>query len=206
MRRLAVLLIGCLALGLGKVDFVMGQKRFEEVSAPALGEIPKLIKQLKDKDKDKRHIAVLKLARRGELRQEDVLEAAAAIVELANSDPDDTVRDAACYALGVIMLGGEDAVTALTKRVEEDKNLGIRRTAAASLGCYGYEARSALGALKEAQNTGAEADKALQEAQRNKTKLENEGTRRAEADVGRAAGQSIQMINNARKPVAKNDK
>jgi HEAT repeat protein len=201
MRRLVVLLVGCLALGLGRVDTLLGQQKkgLDDVTPATFPEIPKLVTQLKDKDKEKRAYAIAKLGKRGEIRATDVAVAVPTLCELAVSDPDEGVRERASYALGIIMLEPKEAVAALTKVVEDDKNLGVRRAAAAAVGNFGAEAKSALAALKEAQALGAAADKDIQEAQKNKTKVENEGVRRAEADLGRAAGQSIQMINGGRR-------
>jgi HEAT repeat protein len=198
MRRLVVLLVGCLALGLGGVNNLLAQKGMKgplaDLPPATFPEIAKFVTQLKDKDKDRRAIAVVRLYKRGEIRAADVAAAVPIFCELATTDPDDTVREQAAYGLGIIQLEPKDAVAALTKVVEEDKSLGIKRAAALALGNFYGDAKPALAILKEGQALGAAADKEIQEAQRNKTKLENEGVRRAEADFGRACGQSIQMI------------
>jgi HEAT repeat protein len=195
-----LLVIGILTVGLVGTEPVFGQRKApERVTIPELKDIPKLINQLKDKDPDKRALAIAGIAKRGELRAKDVLEAVAPLCQLATTDPDTIVREQACYALGTIVLEPKESVEALTKVLEEDKELGVKRAAAAAIGPFGGNAKSAISALRDAQKLGQEADKAIRDAQIAKTKVENEGVRRAEAALGQAAGGALQQIAEAGK-------
>jgi HEAT repeat protein len=200
MQRFVVPFVGCLVLGLSQVDIVRAQNPgLRDVTPATYSEIPKLIEQLKDKNKDRRLVAIAKLGKRGELRSADVAGAVSTLCEMATNDSDDLVREWSARALGMILLEPEKVVPLLGKIVEEDKNLTVRRTAAAALGTFGPASKPALGALREAQALGQAADKEFQEAQRNKTKVPNEAVRRAEADLGRTAGEAIQAMNGIRR-------
>jgi HEAT repeat protein len=186
MKRLAVLMVGCLVLGLGTLDGAFGQKKgMDKDVIPEIKDIPKLIANLKDKDPKVRAAACKGLGLRGEVRITDVAEAVAPIAGLVTSDPDAEVRREAAYALGMLVADKKDSVAALTKALESDSEMKVKTAAAASLGNFGADARIAIAALKEAEAIGKAAGK--------------DKEKKAEAELGKAAGQSLRRISQSGK-------
>jgi HEAT repeat protein len=182
MKRLAVLMIACLALTLGGVEGVFGQKKkMDKDVIPEIAEIPKLVKHLKDSDPKVRAEACHGLGLRGEIRARDVADAIAPIADLLKSDPDAGVRREAAYSLGLISSDSKNSVEALMKCMENDKeDLKVKTAAAASLGNFGADAKPALPLLREAIALGKAAGK--------------DKDKKLEAEYGKAAGQSAKRI------------
>jgi HEAT repeat protein len=180
MKRLIVLVVGCLILGLSGLPGVFGQKKEAKFDVPELKEIPGLIENLKSKDATARVTACKRLGERAKLRAKDILGAVTTLLDLAKSDGDADVRGAAASTLGFASPEPPTAaITVLTGLVKDDKNIKVKTAAAGALGYFGSEAKESISALQEAIASVADADKKDKEKQ----------------DLKKAAQTAINMIN-----------
>jgi len=178
MKRLLVLVAGCLMIGLlGVTANVFGQKN-ANVSPPERREIPGLVEQLKSKDAGARATAAQRLGMAGQVRAKDVAAAVPSFLEMVKSETDAKARANATRALGYSAPDAAKAVPILVEALKEDKEADVKAAAAEALGYLGAGAKDALPALREAVDKAKAAGKEDKEAQR----------------VGKAAGNAIKMI------------
>jgi HEAT repeat protein len=183
MKRLMVLAVGCLILGLGSTTDVFGQKKKNDVEPPTLAELPGLIEQLKSKDADARAKAAKRLGDRAQVRARDIKPAVSTLVEMVKNDKDTAPRAAAAQTLGYANLEPEMGVPLLVGILKEDKELSVKTAAASALGYFGRDGKDAIPALQEAQAMAKGADK----------------TEKDKQALGKAAGAAINMINEKAK-------
>jgi HEAT repeat protein len=158
MKRLVVLSLGCLFLGLGAV----------EAQTPKKADVPKFIANLKDKDAKVRLEAAQGIGKVGQLKAVYAKEGIEPLCETVVKDDDAKVRTAAATSLGQVLLEPDKVVPVLAKVVKEDKDGGVQTAAITTLGYYGKDAKDALSALEEAQ---AKAKKELEDAADDKAKI-----------------------------------
>jgi HEAT repeat protein len=178
MKRLVVLSVGCLILGLMGVPGVFGQKKKDNFDAPELKEIPGLIEDLKSKEAGVRAKAAERLGKRGQLRAKDIKQAVPTLMEMAKTDGDAGARRSATLALGYANPDPEVAVPLLIGVLKEDKELTVKAAAAGALGYLGPDAKPALPALQEARDMAKGAAKDEKDKQA----------------LGKAAGTAINAI------------
>lgn len=182
MKRLLVLTLGCLVLGLGGMADVFGQKQGGAAPAPDLKEVPGLIAKLKDKDAGVRANAAELLARRGQIRARDIQAAVPTLLDMVKNDPSAEARRRAAVALGFASPDPKNAVPVLIAALKDDRDFNVRAAAATALGYFGPEGKDAVPALREAVDIGKTANK-------------DEKDKR---DLGKAAITALQMITGGR--------
>jgi HEAT repeat protein len=183
MKRLMVLGVIGLLLGLGGLPTLFGQKQKGNFDAPELKEIPSLVEQLKSKDAATRSKAAERLGMRAQLRAKDIIAGVPTLMEMAKSDSDSNARAQAAKTLGYGTYDPEKVVPLLIGVLKEDKDLPVKTAAATALGYFGRDAKDALPALQEAQAMARGADK----------------TEKDKQALGKAAGTAINMINEKAK-------
>lgn len=176
MKRLFVLVLGCMFLGLG----------LAEAQSPKKDDVPKFLKSLTAKDAKERMEACQGLAKIGALKRAYAKEAWEPLANLVVKDEDAKVRVEAAKALGQIDADPEIVVPALKKAVAEDKDRGVQIAAINALGALGPGAKDAIETLKEA------TDKA-------KTELADAGDDKQKAN---AAKQLLKALTGAMRAIA----
>ncbi|MBY0526007.1 MAG: HEAT repeat domain-containing protein [Gemmataceae bacterium] len=175
MKRLVVLGVACLFLGLGVTE-AQGQKK---------DDLPKFLKGLMAKDAKERIEACQGLGKLGALKKAYGKDGWAPLAEILGKDEDPKVRTEAAKAIGQMDADAEVVVPALKKAVESDKDRGVQIASANALAAIGPAAKDALSALREA------ADKA-------KKDLADAGDDKAKAN---AAKQMLKALTAAIKAV-----
>ncbi len=183
MKRLIVLGVACLVLSLGATPGLFGQKKKNDVEPPELREVPGLVEQLKSKDAGTRATAATRLGLRAQLRAKDIIKGMDSLMDMVKNDGDAGARAAAARTIGYSTLDPEKSVPLLIAALKEDKELSVKTAAAGALGYFGPDAKDALPALQEAQAMAKGADK----------------TEKDKQALGKAAGTSINMINQKAK-------
>jgi len=183
MKRLLLLTLGCLLLGLGGISGVFGQKKDNVPNVPEVKEIPGLIAKLKDKDAGTRANAARLLGNRGQIRSRDIKACIPTLLDLVKSDPSTEARLAAATALGFASPDPKEALPILVTALKDDKDYGVRAAAATALGYFGPDGKDALAALREAFDIGKAAGK-------------DEKDKR---NLGKAAQGALQMISGSKK-------
>src|SRR5947209_583317 len=118
-------------------------------AGPKKEDVPKLIKELKDKDAKTRAAAAEELGHIGQVKKSFTESAVAPLMD-AMKDKDINVRKAATEALGKIDPDATVAVPALVEALK-DKAPPVRQAAAGALGQIGPDAKDAVPDLREAQ-------------------------------------------------------
>jgi HEAT repeat protein len=178
MKRLLVLVVGCLVIGFaGLSGVVFGQKQ-KDIPVPTRAEIPALVKELKSDDAGKRTRAAQLLGRAGQVNVKLVSAAVPTLLDMAQKDGDTGARRAAAEALGYSAPEPKDAVPILVSILKDDKDLGVKTAAATALGYLGPSARDAVPALQEALAIGKNAAKDEKDKQA----------------LGKAAGAALKLI------------
>lgn len=158
MKRLVVLGLGCLFLGLATV----------EAQTPKKADIPKYVTNLKDKDAKVRLEAAQGIGKVGQIKAVYAKDGIEPLCDVVVKDDDAKVRAAAATALGQVLLDPEKVVPVLAKVVKEEKEGAVQNAAITTLGYYGKDAKDALSALEEAN---AKAKKELEDAGDDKNKI-----------------------------------
>ena len=179
MKRLTVLSVLCLFLGLGGFPLLFGQKNKGLLDIPEKKEVPGLIEQLKSSDGATRAKAADRLGLRAQLRAVDIKDGIPALLDMCKKDSESAARAAAAKTLGYSTFDPEKTVPLLIGVLKEDKELNVKTAAAIALGYFGPDAKEAIPALQEAQAMAKGADK----------------TEKDKQALGKAAGTSINMIN-----------
>ena len=177
MKRLTMLVVGCSLLILGGLTSVLGQKD-KGLNIPEKKDLPKLFKELKDKDGKVRADAAQLVGNFGQVQAKPVQEAVPALTDMVKSDTDAGARRAAADALGKIGFDGAKTVPVLIETLKNDADYAVRSAAATSLGQFGKDAKEGIPALQEA----IAAAKAAGKDDKNK------------AMVGKAAQGALKML------------
>jgi len=142
MKRIAVLSVGCLLLGLVQA----------EADGPKKEEIGKHIKTLTEKDEKARLNACKGIAEIGQLKASYGKDAVVPLTAMVRKDDSARVRAEAANALGIIdPEESAPVVKALMEALKEDKDDGVHRAAVGALGRLGTKAKDALPTLREEQ-------------------------------------------------------
>lgn len=149
MKRLMVLIVGCMLLSLGAYEGVFGQKD-KGLNIPNRADLPKLIEQLKDKDAAARARAATLLGNYGQLQAKPVIPAVPTLVAMVKSDESADCRRAAADAIGKIASDPKTMVPALIDALKSDKEFSVKTAAAGALGLMGPDGKDAIPALQEA--------------------------------------------------------
>src|SRR5262249_2139566 len=126
MKRLMVLAVGCLILGLGSTTDVFGQKKAKDVEPPTLAEIPGLIEQLRSKEADVRVRAAKRPGDRAQFRARDIAAAVSTLTDIVKNDKETAPRAAAATTLGYCNLDPKVGVPLLVDVLKEDKELSVK--------------------------------------------------------------------------------
>jgi HEAT repeat protein len=182
MKRLVMLVTGCLVLGLSGAH---GQ-------TPKKSDLPKFMKNLTASDAKERIAAIDGIAKIGELKKIYAKDAIDPLCNMLRKDNDAGVRAAAATALARVDADPEKAVPALIEGLK-DKDRNVIIASANAVGAMGKAAADAIPLLKE-HNDKARADQTAAKAEQAKAKADGD---KEKEKLARAKGQQAQQMAQA---------